>query len=256
MEPGDIKLPAFHRLLLEPLGVTELINIVPAWPDLEALPPGAGQPVMVIPGLTTGDWSTAIIRTWLKSKGFSVYGWDQGVNIKYTTDLEDRLARRTNDIADRHGMPVTLIGWSLGALTVRILARNHPDPVRQLISLGGPFMNLQGKTYVSWWYELLAGEKVSDFNPEWARAASSRPVHPSTSIYSRTDGMVSWQYCMDWETGPTTQNIEVNCNHLGFGMNPVVWHIVYDRLLQADNAWQPFDLARIPDLERKALFHV
>ena len=256
MDVNSIKLPKLHRLFLEPFGVTELVNVIPAWGLLERLPSGDGQPVMIVPGLTTGDWSTTIIRSFLSSKGFNVYGWDQGLNIRYTEDLENRLAQRVEEIATKHGRKVTLIGWSLGGLTIRIFAKNHPDHVRQVISLGGPFKNLKGKSYVTWWYELLARERVEDFNPEWEAAAASVPDLPSTSIYSRADGMVSWEYCMDWETGPITQNIEVKCNHLGFGMNPTVWQIVHDRIIQDEDDWQLFDTSTLADIEAAAILHI
>ena len=99
MDTASIKLPKIHRLFLEPLGVSELVNIIPAKHILDSLPHGDGQPVMIIPGLTTNDWSTKIIRTFLQSKGFNVYGWGQGINVRYTQDLEDRLSRRIDEIS-------------------------------------------------------------------------------------------------------------------------------------------------------------
>jgi pimeloyl-ACP methyl ester carboxylesterase len=255
-DPAKIKVPTFGRLFKEPLGISELINIVPAWPLLEALPPGDGQPVMVIPGLTTNDISTKIIRTFLKSKNFNAYGWGLGVNIKYTEELERRMIERVDSIAQKHGRKVALIGWSLGGITIRLLASHAPEHIAQLISLGAPFTNVTGRTHVSWWYRLLAGESVKDFRPEWLNELPVQPSMPSTSIYSKTDGMVSWEYCIDWDTGPQTQNIEVYCNHLGFGMNPVVWMIVHDRLRQDTNNWQLFDESKIAEFEETALFHV
>jgi len=251
-----IKLPTFGRLIREPLGISELVNIIPARDMLDGLPPGDGQPVMVIPGLTTNDISTQIIRTWLKTKGFNAYGWGLGINIRYTMDLERKLAERVDQLCQRHGQKVAVIGWSLGGITMRLLARHIPDNISQLISLGAPFSGIKGRTYVGWWYELLAGESIKDFREDWTSEIAQQPTMPSTSIYSKTDGMVSWEYCIDWETGPQTQNIEVQCNHLGFGMNPVVWMIVHDRLRQDPDNWQLFDESRIPEWEATSLFHV
>lgn len=255
-DPQDIPLPKYSRLFREPLGLTELFNILPAWDILKSLPNGSGQPVMVIPGLTTNDASTAIIRTFLKSKNFNVYGWSQGVNIKYTPELEERLIRRLEMIRNRHGQRVTIIGWSLGGITMRLLASHAPEHIDQLIALGAPFANIRGKTRVNWWYKLLTGETVDDFPAEWAQQIKDQPLMPSTSIYSKTDGMVSWEYCMDWNTGPQTQNIEVYCNHLGFGMNPSVWCIVHDRLMQEEGTWEHFDVSRLQTIEKRALFHI
>lgn len=253
---ANIKLPTFGRLLREPLGVSELINLIPARKMLDALPPGEGQPVMVIPGLTTNDLSTHIIRTFLRSKNFNAYGWGLGINIRYSEGLERKLAERIDRISQKHGQKVALIGWSLGGITMRLLAKHLPDNIAQLIALGAPFSGIKGKTYVSWWYELLAGESINDFREDWVREIAEQPEMPSTAIFSKSDGMVSWEYCVDWKTGPKTQNIEVQCNHLGFGMNPVVWMIVHDRLRQDPEHWQLFDESRIPEWEATSLFHI
>ena len=253
---SKIKIPTFGRLFKEPLGFAELLNVFSTWPILEGLPEAHGQPVMVIPGLTTGDISTVIIRSFLNSKNFSAYGWELGINLDYTQKLEDKLIDRVDEIAQKHGQKVALIGWSLGGITTRILAKHAPENISQVFSLGGPFTNLKGDTHVSWWGELVAGRKIEDFNQQWAEDAAAQPSMPSTSIYSKTDGMVSWEYCVDWNTGPQTQNIEVLCNHLGFGFNPVVWMIIHDRLMQEEGKWELFDEARILEAEAMSLFHV
>lgn len=256
MDTSKVKVPSLKRLVLEPLGVTELINALPTWGLLESLPQGNGEPVMVVPGLTTNDMSTIPLRKFLEFKGFSVYGWDQGLNIKYSEKLEKKLLDRIEMIAQRHQQKVTLIGWSLGGITIRLLAKHNAEYIKQIIPMGAPFSNLAGKTYVSWWYALLAQETIKDFNQTWLKEIEAQPDVPSTAIYSKTDGMVSWEYCMEWTTGPKTQNIEVLCNHLGFGMTPSVWAILVDRILQDENDWQLFDESKLKDIEAASYFHV
>lgn len=256
MDTSQIKVPTFKRLFLEPLGVTELVNAIPAWSLLESLPRGNGEPVMVVPGLSTNDISTEIVRSFLKYKGFSAYGWELGFNVKYTESLEKKLIKRIDELYEKHRQKVTLIGWSLGGVTIRILAQHAPEKIKQVIALGAPFSNIKGKTHVSWWYSLLARESVQQFNAQWTKDAAAQPLVPSTAIYSKTDGMVSWEYCIDWVTGPKTQNVEVLCNHLGFGMTPTVWTVLVDRLLQNEDNWQLFDESKLIDIEKTTVFHI
>jgi hypothetical protein len=63
---------------------------------------------------------------------------------------------------------------------------------------------------------------------------------PTTSIYSRTDGVVAWQ-CSVERKGPRTENVEVEANHLGLGLNPLAWYAIADRLAQPEGGWKPFD---------------
>ncbi len=255
MNSENIKVPKFSRLFKEPLGLGELVNALPVWGILETLPQGNGEPVMIIPGLSTNDISTKIVRTFLKFKGFNAYGWELGFNVRYTEKIEQSIKKRVDELYERHQQKVTLIGWSLGGVTMRIFAQHYPEKIKQVIALGAPFSNIKGKTHVSWWYGLLAGESVQKFNDVWTKEAAAQPLMPSTSIYSKTDGMVSWEYCMDWETGPKTQNIEVYCNHLGFGMNPSVWCILVDRLHQKEENWELFDESKLIDIEKNTIYH-
>ena len=237
----SINRPPFYKMFTEPLGVLAIRKVVPYHHELKALPKANGQPVIVVPGLTTNNASTTIIRTFLKSKGFKVYGWDQGFNINYTQKVENKLIRQIKRVSEKHGQKVALIGWSLGGITVRIAAWKAMDYISQIISLGAPFKGLRkGATNVDWWFQLITGQKVEDFNPTWLKQAEEQPLVPSTSIYSRKDGMVAWDTCIDSEEGPITQNIEVSSNHLGFGFDPEVWMIVYDRLIQDPYDWKPY----------------
>ncbi len=250
---GTIKKPPLYKMFLEPTGILQLVNIVPAFGVLESLPDGNGQPVIVIPGLTTNDMSTLPLRKFLKFKNFNSYGWDQGFNLTYTQKLEDKLIDYVKKISDQHGEKVALIGWSLGGMTARVLAWKVLDYASQVISIGAPFRGLRGGSNVDWWFEIVSGQKIQDFNPVWADEASKQPAIPSTSIYTKGDGMVSWQYCMDEEEGPITQNIEAGTNHLGLGMNPYVWTVIVDRLHEDLNNWKHFDTNIFHDIDAVTL---
>src|SRR5215212_8713753 len=110
-----------------------------ARPLMSRLPHGDGHPVVVLPGLLADDASTRTLRTVLRKLGYDAHGWGLGRNIGPTAacvtgtrDLLDRLS-------DKHQRRVSLIGWSLGGIFARDLARRSPDSVRQVITLGSPF---------------------------------------------------------------------------------------------------------------------
>ena len=145
---------------------------------------------------------------------------------------------RLAELADRYKRKVSLIGWSLGGVFAREIARRAPDLVRQVITLGSPFAN-EPKASNAWrLYELLSERRVDDW-PDKDTMKLPPPV-PSTAIYSRTDGIVSWLGCREQDAAQT-QNIEVEGSHCGLGHNPAALYAIADRLALAEDEWCPFD---------------
>ena len=136
---------------------------------------------------------------------------------------------------------MSLIGWSLGGIYARELAKMHPTLARCVITLGTPFTGHPKATNAWRLYELLSRSKVGD-ESVMAQIRKPPPV-PTTSIYSRSDGIVSWR-CSINAPGPLVENIEVPASHVGMGMNPLALYAIADRLAQPIGAWQPFDVAR------------
>jgi hypothetical protein len=52
---------------------------------------------------------------------------------------------------------------------------------------------------------------------------------PVIAIYSRRDGIVAWQACID-SNGTNVEHIEVRTTHFGFGFSPDVYKIIAQRL--------------------------
>lgn len=208
-------------------------------------PKGDGHPVMVIPGLGAGDGSTYYIRNFLDNLGYQSHSWGLGRNLGPRDGLDnmlDNLSKRTKDISDiSGGQEVSIIGWSLGGIYGREIAKSNPDIVRQVITLGTPFKGDSESTNASFLYELLSKDS-SHKDPEVLSKIGSPPPVPFTSLYSKTDGVVHWE-CSIEEDGPWIENIEIpGASHLGMAHNPISMYIIADRLRQSKDTWKPFSI--------------
>jgi pimeloyl-ACP methyl ester carboxylesterase len=208
-------------------------------PLLRALPTGNEQPVLVLPGLMTDDFSTRPLRRTLRGLGHRAHGWQLGRNIGPTASAVTGMRDRLDQLAQRYGRPVTLVGWSLGGVFARDLARRTPASVRQVITLGSPFR--MAKTDQSRAHR--AFERYSHLHVERLALpleGNRGPLPmPSTSIYSRYDGIVHWQACVEAPSA-RAENIAVHASHLGLGHHPAVLYAVADRLAQPEGTWRPF----------------
>jgi hypothetical protein len=203
------------------------------------LPVGDGHPVLFLPGLLADDHTFLPLRRTLRQLGYRTHGWRLGRNIGPTFAAVRGMEARIDALADRYGQPVSVVGWSLGGVYARALARRRPEQVRQVITLGSPIrMAHPGQTRATGTFERFAHLHVE--RPDYPLEANDPPLGmPATSIYSRFDGIVSWKACLDLP-GPRVQNIAVISSHLGFGHNPAVIWAVADRLATAERDWAPF----------------
>ncbi|MBW8846458.1 MAG: alpha/beta hydrolase, partial [Burkholderiales bacterium] len=87
-------------------------------------------------------------------------------------------------------------------------------------------------------FELVSGHASND--PELMEQIRQAPPVPTTSIYSKSDGVVAWR-CSVNEPSPLAENIEVQASHIGLGVNPIALYALADRLAQPDGEWQPFE---------------
>ena len=230
--------PSRELLLLELRAISELAAYFSAYPLLRLAPRGDGHPVLVLPGLGASDGSTRPLRSYLKAQGYQAHGWKLGPNHGPRPGAEAKMEARLAELAERHQRKVSLIGWSLGGIFARELARRAPEQVRSVITLGSPFAGAPKASNAWRFYERVSGRAVDD----WAQRERMRlpPPVPSTAIFSRSDGIVAWQGCLEQE-GPMSENIEVEGSHCGLGHNPAVLYAIADRLAHAEGAWRPFD---------------
>ncbi|MFT4762168.1 MAG: putative alpha/beta hydrolase family esterase [Paraglaciecola sp.] len=201
---------------------------------------GDGHPILVIPGFMAGGKSTKPLRHFLRQVGYHVYDWGLGRNLGHLKNL-DELLEKMEKIHNKHNQKVTLIGWSLGGVFARHLVHQRPEWVRQIITLGSPFSNLKAPNNASWLYDLIHRDApISTLDQEWLDTLPKPLNVPSTAIYSKRDGIVPWEACMELEEGNLAQNIEINGSHIGLGVNPEVYKIIFDRLQYSEENWCPW----------------
>lgn len=207
-------------------------------PETNQLPQGDGHPVLVIPGFGGSEQSTGPLRAFLKKQGYATHSWRLGRNLGLTEDMEEQLLNRLLELQSRYDRKVSIVGWSLGGVFARELAKVQPDSVRFVISLGSPF-NRNPKANHAWRLFQLLNNEIDEEHSEKHQKRSVPPPVPSTAIFSRYDGIVAWQCCLQAESH-ISENIEVSSSHLGFGYNPSVLAIIANRLAQLEESWQPY----------------
>jgi pimeloyl-ACP methyl ester carboxylesterase len=236
----DPRPPGALLMLLEGRAPIEFFSLFAALPWLWRVPRGDGHPAIVFPGMGTSDLATLPLRRYLRRLGYVVQAWGQGLNFGPRPGVIERAADDLRRLAECHKQPVSLVGWSLGGLYARELAKMHPDETRCVVTLGTPFAGHPKSTNVWRIYELLSRSKVG--NPALMAQIRTPPPVPTTSIYTRSDGVVAWRSCIN-VPAPLTESIEVPASHLGMGANPFVLYAVADRLAQPIGAWQPFEVS-------------
>ncbi len=224
----DFPIPGPAAWLREGLGLLELPRLLLRFPELARLPRGSGQPVMVLPGFGAGDASTLVLQSYLRLLGYRVQGWRMGINTGRVSALLPRVQRRVARLAEAAGEPVRLIGWSLGGVFARETARASPELVRRVITMGspivgGPKYTAARRVYRQQGVDLDAVEAAIE-----VREATPIRV-PITAIWSRADGIVAWQACVD-RRSPDVENVEVSATHLGLGFAADVYRVIADRL--------------------------
>ncbi|TJY63118.1 alpha/beta hydrolase [Sinimarinibacterium sp. CAU 1509] len=196
---------------------------------LRELPRGDGHAVMVLPGFGAGDATTLPLRHVLNKLGYASYGWAQGVNLGMRGPMRQALTSRLHLLGERHHGPVSLIGWSLGGVFAREIARHQPQAVRRVITLGSPINGHPSANNMDALFKLMNPKQAAAPDMEGFRRRIVAPPVPCTAIYTRTDGIVAWPCCMEDEAD-NTENVEVHGSHMGLPFNAEVIRVIAQRL--------------------------
>jgi len=234
--------PSFWDSATElPRVLLEMTTLTYSWPLLARAPQGDGHTVLVLPGFTAGDQSTLLLRRLLSRLNYNSLPWELGQNTG-SAELQERLHDRFEAILDEYPGRVSLVGQSLGGVFARVLAHQRPERVRQVVTLGSPFASPSPDTVnslVSRLFQSVSGMSREEMRDQMTDFPAAPPPVPSTAIYSRSDGVVHWTACLEYE-GAQAENVEVLGSHSGMAFNPLVLHVISDRLSQPLDGWRPF----------------
>jgi pimeloyl-ACP methyl ester carboxylesterase len=186
--------------------------------------PADGQPLMVIPGFLANDRTTLGLQRALAKAGYRVAGWGMGLNTGVKPDTVERIAERVERFAG--GRPVILVGWSLGGIYAREVAKARPELVAKVATLGSPFSGDRRSNNVWRLYERVAGHPVDA--PPIDSDPSVKPPVPTLAIWSRRDGIVA-PAAARGRPGESDLQIELRCSHMGFAVSGKA----YPRIVEA-----------------------
>lgn len=235
------KAPSLSLLATEPLRA--MFDFIASRMAAGAQPIGDGHSVVVFPGLGGAPFTTSQLRRYLDEAGFEAHDWGRGMNTGPEGQFEPWLMGLVQHVRELHGATgrkVSLVGWSLGGVYAREIAKLAPESVRQVVTLGTPFASLGGANHASGIYKLLNRDNAVRMTPRLQARLRACPPVPTTSVYSKSDGVVSWQGCIE-KTTAASESVEVNASHLGMVTHPEVLRIVANRLAQAEGGWRPLD---------------
>ncbi len=212
------------------------VRIARRW--LQRATPGDGHGVMLLPGYLASDKYNRPLIDYLQSLGYVAVGWGQGVNTGPTPEKLKGLAQQFDELYARSGGKVSLIGHSLGGIYAREMARQFPERVRQVLSLGSPIGKYRD-TGTS------ADNFAKVFNLDAGLAAGRQriaeaPPVPTSALFTRSDGVVPWSQSVQKNGHQQSENIEVQGSHCGLTVNALVWYLLAERLAQPEDQWQPF----------------
>lgn len=229
----DIEPPSPVLQLLEGRAGIEALTLALRLPEIMLRAPrGDGGHVLVLPGFMAGDASTTALRTFLDTLGYRAHGWGQGQNRGRMLTYLPPLTTLVESYVQDRGRPIAMVGWSRGGVLAREIARERPELIRRVITLGSPVKGGVGATSLRRIIERQTGLSTADLQ-RMQRERDARAITvPITAIYSKTDGVVAWRACID-EVSPHVEHMEVSGSHVGLGFNADAYRIVANRLAEA-----------------------
>ncbi|MFK8032429.1 MAG: esterase/lipase family protein [Gammaproteobacteria bacterium] len=220
----NLQAPSALSKYCEARAPLEAMTLFPAAPWLMSMPRGDGRQVMCVPGFLANDSSTWPLRQYLNFLGYESLPWSQGQNRGRPEKDAEVLLEHILDVRNGENR-ITLIGWSLGGVIAREVARLAPDVVREVITYGTPVEG--GPKYTST-AQLYAGRRGLDLDAfeDYIHSVNLKGIsQPLTVIYSKSDGIVGWRAAID-RYNPQTRHIRVPGSHIGMGTNPLVWRAI------------------------------
>lgn len=210
----------------------------PVWRGAGVVP-GAGRPVLLVPGFMAGDGTLATMARWLRANGYWTRRAGIGTNVGCSQDACERLEERLEALAARTGSKVAIVGQSRGGVLARVVAARRPDLVSGIVTLGAPTVGMlrvhplvllqvglvgalgTGRVPGLFSMRCLRGACCEPF-----RADLQEPFPPGVRyvcVYSRSDGIVDWRACLD---GAADEHVEIHASHCGMAVSRAAYEQV------------------------------
>lgn len=237
--------------MAEGRAVYDAIGMLPILALKKYLPQGDNHPVLVFPGFLASSRSTRPLRQFLADIGYRSHRWKLGYNMGYSFKLHYGMRDRVTELVERYGEKISLVGWSLGGVYARELAREMPDIVRQVVTMGSPFRGHPSSSNVHRIFNMFSEVPYDKIPKSFLQHMAHPPPVPTTALYTRGDGVVAWQSTVEISDRRDVENIHVGGAHMGLGFNPRVLFVLADRLALPAGQWRPFK----PPFYMRPLFH-
>lgn len=232
--------PSKLLLLAEGRAVYDAAAMIPMLGLKKLLPQGDNHPVLVFPGFLASSRSTKPLRQYLADLGYRAHRWKLGYNMGYSYKLHYGMRDRVTELVERYGDKISLVGWSLGGVYARELAREMPDIVRQVITMGSPFRGHPSSSNVHKIFNMFSEVPYDKMPESFLQDMAHPPPVPTTALYTRGDGVVAWQSTVEISDRADVENIHVGGAHMGLGFNPRSLIVLADRLALPEGQWRPF----------------
>lgn len=222
----EIAPPGLMLRLLEGRAAAEAGQLMLQLPVLRLLAKrGRGEPVMVLPGFMADDASTVVLRRFLNDIGYRARGWGLGINRRRMLDFLSPVSDLVAGMADEHDQRIILVGWSRGGIIAREVARDRPDVVSKVVTIGSPVKGGTAVSSIGQWVRRETGLTPEQMS-RLLRERQERPICvPIRAIYSKLDGVVAWRACID-DVNPDVEHFEISGSHTGMGFNVEVFRLL------------------------------
>lgn len=246
---------AFNTISELPRAVFEYASFAQTKEYLTAMmPKGNGRPVLVLPGFGTGDKYLGSFRSFLQEMGYSAYAWEAGRNIGFSPEIIDQIAKRLREVYEQNGrQKVSLVGHSLGGVFARELAREFPEMVRDVVTLGSPFGMKEGGGGIVTQFLKAVHDKINPhgsallLKEDMTDRFLTPPPVPTTSVFSLQDGIVKWEDGVN-PVAKNVENVQIVSSHAAMPWNKAALVALLDRLAQPEGQWKPFDKTKYRDI--------
>jgi pimeloyl-ACP methyl ester carboxylesterase len=209
----------------------------------------SAPPVLLVPGFMAGDPSLGVLAGWLRRRGSRTAAAGLRLNVDCSERIVGRVEARLRRLSLRAQRPVVIVGQSRGGELARVLAVRNPDLVGAIVMLGSPVLDpLSVGPTTLWAVRSVArlgdlgvprmfstacgdGDCCADFRTD-LQAPLPESVR-AVAVYSKTDGIVSWQACLD----PSATHVEVDSSHCGMSVNRAVYRVLAQVLEEEEQRW-------------------